>query len=127
MQRVATQTVSGRIAGLEQVGGFGGKAVALAEGELYMNDPDFYKKRLDMLAKATPAAVTAAMQKWLRRPVYSLRVVPGERGAYEEAAASKGSRTGVLASPAYYRRSEEHTSELQSLMRISYAVFCLQK
>src|SRR3546814_4634938 len=26
-----------------------------------------------------------------------------------------------------YRRSEEHTSELQSLIRISYAVFCLQK
>src|SRR3546814_10876334 len=25
------------------------------------------------------------------------------------------------------RRSEEHTSELQSLMRISYVVFCLQK
>src|SRR3546814_2481833 len=25
------------------------------------------------------------------------------------------------------RRSEEHTSELQSLMRISYAVFCMQK
>src|SRR3546814_6187815 len=25
------------------------------------------------------------------------------------------------------RRSEEHTTELQSLMRISYAVFCLQK
>src|SRR3546814_3235138 len=27
----------------------------------------------------------------------------------------------------YGRRSEEHTSELQSLMRISYAVFCLKK
>src|SRR3546814_3529644 len=27
----------------------------------------------------------------------------------------------------YTRRSEEHTSELQSLMRISYAVFCLKK
>src|SRR3546814_7285890 len=26
-----------------------------------------------------------------------------------------------------YRRSEEHTSELQSLMRTSYAVFCLKK
>src|SRR3546814_9654944 len=26
-----------------------------------------------------------------------------------------------------HRRSEEHTSELQSLMRISYAVFCLKK
>src|SRR3546814_18142894 len=29
--------------------------------------------------------------------------------------------------PAHFRRSEEHTSELQSLMRISYAVFCLKK
>src|SRR3546814_2069696 len=28
---------------------------------------------------------------------------------------------------AYRVRSEEHTSELQSLMRISYAVFCLKK
>src|SRR3546814_321405 len=29
--------------------------------------------------------------------------------------------------PALWERSEEHTSELQSLMRISYAVFCLKK
>src|SRR3546814_8486930 len=29
--------------------------------------------------------------------------------------------------PAHSRRSEEHTSELQSLMRTSYAVFCLKK
>src|SRR3546814_6513333 len=29
--------------------------------------------------------------------------------------------------PSPFRRSEEHTSELQSLMRISYAVFCLKK
>src|SRR3546814_10380235 len=29
--------------------------------------------------------------------------------------------------PEKYERSEEHTSELQSLMRISYAVFCLKK
>src|SRR3546814_6592011 len=29
--------------------------------------------------------------------------------------------------PASRQRSEEHTSELQSLMRISYAVFCLKK
>src|SRR3546814_1245155 len=30
-------------------------------------------------------------------------------------------------SPEMFSRSEEHTSELQSLMRISYAVFCLKK
>src|SRR3546814_3838253 len=36
-----------------------------------------------------------------------------------------GGASGI--SVAGYHRSEEHTSELQSLMRISYAVFCLQK
>src|SRR3546814_9394681 len=34
---------------------------------------------------------------------------------------------GVLAASMQGVRSEEHTSELQSLMRISYAVFCLKK
>src|SRR3546814_3653112 len=33
----------------------------------------------------------------------------------------------VLVLPEVDERSEEHTSELQSLMRISYAVFCLKK
>src|SRR3546814_1860491 len=33
----------------------------------------------------------------------------------------------ALAGALFYLRSEEHTSELQSLMRISYAVFCLKK
>src|SRR3546814_2034283 len=34
---------------------------------------------------------------------------------------------GPATAPATDERSEEHTSELQSLMRISYAVFCLKK
>src|SRR3546814_3194232 len=34
---------------------------------------------------------------------------------------------GNAAEALYQMRSEEHTSELQSLMRISYAVFCLKK
>src|SRR3546814_10078969 len=37
-----------------------------------------------------------------------------------------GERRGVLDETAGGLRSEEHTSELQSLMRISYAVFCLK-
>src|SRR3546814_6627585 len=40
--------------------------------------------------------------------------------ARRRARASAGFRT-------HFGRSEEHTSELQSLMRISYAVFCLKK
>src|SRR3546814_9722774 len=35
--------------------------------------------------------------------------------------------TNVMQSDHFEIRSEEHTSELQSLMRISYAVFCLKK
>ena len=85
VQRVATQTTSQRIAGLESVGGFGGKAVALAEGALYSNDPGFYKKQLATLAGETPAAVKEATAKWLSRPVYALTVVPGPREAYVEA------------------------------------------
>src|SRR3546814_5618313 len=34
---------------------------------------------------------------------------------------------GAVSPPQNQTRSEEHTSELQSLMRISYAVFCLKK
>src|SRR3546814_20772557 len=34
---------------------------------------------------------------------------------------------GLFPAAPYLARSEEHTSELQSLMRISYAVFCLKK
>src|SRR3546814_5966509 len=33
----------------------------------------------------------------------------------------------IMAACGQLKRSEEHTSELQSLMRISYAVFCLKK
>src|SRR3546814_11173378 len=36
-------------------------------------------------------------------------------------------KLGVFAESIVIPRSEEHTSELQSLMRISYAVFCLKK
>src|SRR3546814_6694072 len=48
-------------------------------------------------------------------PLRGIAALPGGRRA---ARAEAGSRQ---------RRSEEHTSELQSLMRLSYAVFCLKK
>src|SRR3546814_9310526 len=44
------------------------------------------------------------------------------QGQHEEAVGA-----GPEADPLVGDRSEEHTSELQSLMRISYAVFCLKK
>ena len=84
VRRVAMQTAASRLRGLEQVGGFGGKAVALAEGALYHNDPGFYRRELMAFAETTPAEVRAAAQEWLGRPVYALRVDPGERSAVAE-------------------------------------------
>src|SRR3546814_4272374 len=46
--------------------------------------------------------------------------------AYEAVRAIDG-RLEIVSDSTYVVRSEEHTSELQSLMRISYAVFCLKK
>lgn len=102
VQRVATSTIAQQIDGLEQVGGFGGKAVALAEGQLYVGDSNFYKKELQRLAVTKPETVKAAMEKWLTRPVLEIRVEPGEREAYQEVAAGSGMRTGTLSAPAFY-------------------------
>src|SRR3546814_6526287 len=54
-----------------------------------------------------------------RQPAIHQRSIPGSAGALSHTIA-RLLLTAVV-------RSEEHTSELQSLMRISYAVFCLKK
>src|SRR3546814_10292257 len=55
----------------------------------------------------------------------------GHRHQFDGAITDRGDRpqsgVEILERIAAERRSEEHTSELQSLMRISYAVFCLKK
>src|SRR3546814_4034497 len=65
------------------------------------------------------------------RPAYRRRSAPGRISSgfprrrtdrLSTAPAGKGGPDGTS-----HDRSEEHTSELQSLMRISYAVFCLKK
>ncbi|HEX8571014.1 MAG TPA: pitrilysin family protein, partial [Caulobacteraceae bacterium] len=89
VQRAAMRTVSQSVTALEQVGGFGGKTVALAEGAHYHADPGFFRKQLAQYATVTPASVRAATQRWLTRPVHAVRVDPGAREAYAEAAGVK--------------------------------------
>src|SRR3546814_3975578 len=57
------------------------------------------------------------------------RTVAEDRRADERSIIRRILRAAGVAYPLLVlaRRSEEHTSELQSLMRISYAVFCLKK
>ena len=94
IDRVVTQYAARTIQGLEQVNG---KASALAEGQLYAGDPDFFRKQLAAYAAVTPAQVRDAMQRWLNRPVYSQIVQAGEREAYVEAAAAPSGATPVPA------------------------------
>jgi zinc protease len=82
--RVATRNVAGTIRGLEAVGGFGGKAVALAEGAVYAGNPEQYRTELAWYANATPADVQAAARAWLTTNAYVQTVLPGERPAAEE-------------------------------------------
>src|SRR3546814_5717660 len=74
---------------------------------------------------------TAAPRDEERRP---RRAPRGERpdgrrpgGGRGRGAPRKDAAPAAAAAQRLYERSEEHTSELQSLMRISYAVFCLKK
>lgn len=101
--RAATGQAAGTISGLEKVGGFSGKAVTLAEGAVYSDDPGKYKKDLAIYASATPQSVTAAARKWLGRPVLRLTVAPGERSAADNALAGNVKAGGATHSPAYFR------------------------
>src|SRR3546814_3731146 len=56
-----------------------------------------------------------------------LRRIYANRADAEAAAQGEASKRKRGAFTFEYERSEEHTSELQSLMRNSYAVFCLKK
>src|SRR3546814_4491348 len=69
----------------------------------------------------------AAWNRGLQRicaPDYGLRSYRGPLRRYE---CRQGTLQFLQAGRPWACRSEEHTSELQSLMRISYAVFCLKK
>src|SRR3546814_7684874 len=71
---------------------------------------------------ASPCCVRLRVSPYqgrMENPVYA-RISDGANGHFLRA-------TSMAYASARHLRSEEHTSELQSLMRISYAVFCLKK
>src|SRR3546814_10443007 len=81
---------------------------------LFRSPPDPQVPRRPRRSEAPAHAWTARVVRDDRRALHGRDAAPGA----ERSAAHVRLGTG---------RSEEHTSELQSLMRISYAVFCLKK
>src|SRR3546814_9414390 len=72
-------------------------------------------------ARSAPAGAEGHARSRRDRGEYPAFVKLGRDGGDHRAALCAGADLRP------YRRSEEHTSELQSLMRISYAAFCLKK
>ena len=107
VSRVATRAAAGTIRGLELVGGFAGKAVALAEGMLYAGDPGFYRRQLQAVASATPDSVRAAATRWMPGQGYRLAVMPGQRGPAELAlVGASGKPPSSAATPAGKRDAD---------------------
>src|SRR3546814_3981676 len=78
-------------------------------------------QRLDLLAVLVAVALSGDRRAVVLRRMDDLPAVHGtvlRAGFVPQLGALPGARIAV--------RSEDHTSELQSLMRISYAVFCLK-
>src|SRR3546814_5160780 len=91
--------------------------VCASDLQVFMREPSVRASRLAIAGGAAATIVIGAVGFFLGRATYPTPepITP----VVIEAPAPRPSPTPV--------RSEEHTSELQSLMRISYAVFCLKK
>jgi zinc protease len=76
LDRVKTQTNASLIRGLEQIGGFSGKATALARGELYAGDPGFFRTSINWMNGASPEEVRETAAIWLNTGRYQLDVLP---------------------------------------------------
>lgn len=76
LQRARTKIRGEVIRGLEQVGGFSGKAATLAEGELYDGNPAFFRTLLQWIDEASADEVRDAAARWLADGRYQLDVLP---------------------------------------------------
>lgn len=98
------QTVfrAGFIRGVERIGGFGGKADALAECATFAGRADCYRQRLDHLANATGADLQRAGNRWLDVGSHTLVIEPGERRELVEAPAGTPPNTPIPPADARY-------------------------
>jgi len=78
------------IRGLEKVGGHGGKAVLLAQGQVYHDNPAEYKIAQERTQSATPESVLAAARRWIAKGDYTLTVTPAKPGTDLAAADANG-------------------------------------
>ena len=79
LSRARTTFQAGFIRGIERIGGFGGKADALASCTIYTGNPGCFRTSLANIAKASANDVTKVGNDWLKMPSHTFVVEPGER------------------------------------------------
>lgn len=121
VNRAVTSLLASSLHGLDSVGGFTGKAAALAEGKLYSGDADHYVKELRRLTTLTPAEVQGAMQKWLSRPVFAITYKPGERTEGGENRGGADVHDFGKATPQYFRNPNAATPNQGSVAATNIA------
>ena len=76
LARVKAQFEANFIRGIERIGGFGGKSDRLAQGQVFVGNPEAYKTQLKRVHDATAENLKTAANKWLSDGVYILEVTP---------------------------------------------------
>ncbi len=84
LARAKTDYRASFIRGIERIGGFGGKADALASCTTFTGNPACFRESLETIANATTDSVRAAAAKWLGNPSHTFVIKPGERKPLEE-------------------------------------------
>ena len=84
LARAKTAFRAGFIRGIERIGGFGGKADALAECAVYTGDPGCFRQSLATIEKASADDLRRVGSRWLGVGSHTLVVEPGARVALEE-------------------------------------------
>ncbi|WNZ56109.1 pitrilysin family protein [Microbulbifer sp. MKSA007] len=89
LARVNMSHYASQARNLEQVGGWGGKGVILARGELYLDNPNAYLEALTKMQNTSPQKVKEAAVKWLSSGDYNLEVHPFPKYTTSETGADR--------------------------------------
>ncbi len=95
--------VAGFVRGVERIGGFGGKADALAECTVYTGNPGCFRDQMTRIQTSTADQVKPAGNQWLRAGDYTLTVKPGEVTPIVEEPSAPAGKTAAIpkADPKY--------------------------
>lgn len=119
LQAAQTSTNASSVRGLEQIGGFGGKAVALAQGQLYAGDPGFWRTYLERVNAADVDGITETAREWLNTGYHQIEVMPFGDMASVETDADRSGLPEVGATPELVWPAVE-TAELSNGMNLVF-------